>query len=533
MQSNESSDLQYIYVTLRKLNYPGRRQLFPRRFLCKLLDERLADLFDLAQELVSELFKNLGNSRDGGATKPQIGTIKTKHPAGSPELEEYFHYCLYYIHDFLIELGWHESNLEDLSGEDSEYVRLRLKSFSAFLKFQSALKSQNTFGRRGVKSIKSSPSGRVSKRRVRFVDSPQPIKDEADLSTFALDLLLFALNMFVQHLCNHLAESETSAADLRSSMNLIRESRTKIRANQVNTISKQIRSANNVFLVVLDQLSAIQRTYLTDHVVRIICARDSERFFRCHKYQQISVYIERLEMDAGGKIVARLADNCLQVLLDLLVSEINFPPVELLAETRTRSREEVVKSRENYFNFLTSWLNLDTTQKRTSTELLRSKISRESNLANDGVHFKSSSRILAQMDNISELIREFLDEIVQRMNNGQQLKYFLELIHLGFDKSFELITSQLIPQLTDIQKKNSKSIAQSVDSIAIKVRCLKLIHLLTSVDSLIIDSAARANIRVEERLLSTKLIEFTEVCTKKSGSQMTDRDGNAEHTRKK
>lgn len=623
-QSSKSDELQYIYSTLRKLRYIQRAEsnqtkqagqldtsLFPQKFLLKLLEERLADLDELANEACTNLFKQIGGKpRLCNVHSEQLSTNTSANlSAGKnvryPELDEYFHYSLYYLHDFLIGFDWHEPDIEILSNKSSaDYVFTKLKYLKNFLSFQKILnnlirkskrvdsKSANlTSSGWFVKTVKTVPSVPLSnepqsralksslsitgadsprvdspnaRRRVRFKDQLTDEDDnrrlqeinEKDLqdnhSIFAFNLLIYALNLFIQQLSNKLVDWSASI-DLGDSLKSLLESKQKLRVNQLQAVARKIKVANDVYLTVLDYLTEIKNIYLIKNVVGTLIARDSERLFNLYKSPRVIIYIHKIGYDVESKILFRLADQCLQMFLDLIVSEINLPPIELESETKTRSKDEIVKSQENLFNFITSWLNVDDIlfdfsrpknryQKDTENgsnnvakhhnqpTLLGSKVS----TLNLGSQFKSSSRILAQMDNLSELMSESLAVILNRLRYQHHLKYFLELVYAGLDKSFDMISTKLSSQLAETRSKERldntapmqqvnelELIESSIDLIAAKIRCLKFIHIMSSADKIIADASIRAKIGLSNRSLEAKLDDFTEFCTRQTSSSYT------------
>lgn len=593
VQSSAGSELQYIYAILRKLRAIGAAEsnqgtkinsigleetLFSRKFLFCIIEERLTALDTFAGELVSKLFKRLNKrtkqtSEDAEIASVKSDTLKSK----CYELDEFFHYCLYYLHDFFIELDWHETSIEDLSTTDASYVSSCLPYVNNFLAFQKTITSfverlktlnkeatikstsnvSKIVGSSGIKSLKSSLSVIRSasprrRRRVRFKSSSSPDKSESsevpDQSAnkelqesqlvFALDLLIYALNLFIQQLGNNLAEWSSNTNDLKDFIISIKESKQKIRTAQLNSVSRQIKIFNDVYLTVLENLYDLRKTYMIEYTLGVVCANNPDRSNRYQRRPRIGIFVQKVEFDVEQKILMRLAYQCLQVLIDLINNEVNLPPVELETSSKTKSKEEIVKSRENYLNFISSWLNVDdvvfgfiSPKKRLPASNTNSKdvpketvLSKESTLASG--RFKSSSRILAQMDNLDELTRDFLDQILDRIRSDQQLKYFLELIHLGIDESFDIMSKQVYSQLVSSRQQrvslveaelnDMEVLSKSVDLITAKIRCLKLIHITSSIDKQIKETAVKRKVDLSDRSLESKLNSFTDQCAQQN-----------------
>lgn len=582
VQSGIGSELRYIYAILRrlkairkaefnqgsKINPTGlEASLFSREFLLNILEERLSALDGFAEELISGLFKKLNKKvtklNEGSEITPiRSNTLKSK----CHELDEFFHYSLYYLHDFIIELDWHESDAEWQEGSSELiYVNNFIDFRKALNNFVQKLKTVNDKNlttkstlnvstetsseikplKSNLSSIRSASPGR--KRRVRFRDESPDESNESEYretmsndkerrdiqSLLALDLIIYAMNLFIQQLSGHLDEFVSKSTDLRDLLKPIKESKKKIHTAQLNSISRKIKNSNDVYLTVLDFLFDLRKTYMIDYLFGIVCANDS---LSIHKSPRIGIFIQKVEFDVERKLIERLAHRCLQILVDLIISEISLPPVELKAETTTKSREEVVKSRENYLNFISSWMNIDDvvfgsarSKKRTKDSNLKEpeppkkNSANESTLANGG-KFKSSSRILAQMENLNELARDLFDQVLNRMQSVQQIKYFLELIHLGFEDSFDTISNQIYSQLSSLRQKNPEknlsnsnlkdlsAVSNSIDLITAKVRCLKLIHIMSSIDKLIKEVAIKRKVELSERSLDSKLNKFIDEC---------------------
>lgn len=587
VQSSAGCELQYIYVILRKLKNIRRTELklsprsnaldfenslFPRRFLLKLIDERLSFLNDLAKQLAAELFRQIIKD----VKQNEQSNLPTLAETKRSELDEYFHQSFYHLHDFMIELDWYESDVDDLSKSDAKYIQSKLIHVNKFLSFRKSLATNDAStkakvsaksdgnkspvvspvsNRRQFKSppiqasIKSSLSSKKGKldsprRRVRFSDSTKTVNQDDDSlssvqiksdgyeqSILALDLLIYALNVFVKLLYSQLTNwADSSESTVAEALELLKESKRKLRTNQLLSISKKIKYFIDIYLTVLSYLHDVKNVYLRDYVLRIICTGDTERSLMLYKSPRVESFSKIIGLEVESKIILSLANQCLQLLLDLITSEINLPPVELESDSRTKTRKEVGKSRENYLNFIASWLNFGgnafestnktrkqqqqpNTQEANSAGQSRNT-TKTSTLDSGGGPFKSSSRILAQMENLNELMRNIFTQVSDRIRSQQQLRYFLELIYCGVNKSFDLMEPQLSNQLnarrndgkklkSTLSSEDLESISKSAELITVRVRCLKLIQILSSLDNQIKDL-----LNLEEDLLENKLAQF-------------------------
>ena len=592
-----SEELQYIYSALRKLNYiprvsqpnqvRGFAQLFSRKFLHKLLEERLNNLNDLAVETSLDLFKQIGGDKQlklstltrAGGSLIEPTNIKNLL---FPELDEFFHFSLYHLHDFFIDLDWHEPDLDQLSKSDLDYIKAaKLHNVENFYLFQrtltdlvqqskkpsSAIKTErggfyvqkvvgggsSPASPRG-KSILKSDSSPISassgassnrsmsptRRRVRFRDSSPGGKDdrgseaitEQDFrdgqSMFALDLFLFALNLLIQRLTDKLVDWFTTAKmELESGLRMLIESKQKLKTNQLQAVAKKIKVINDAHLTILEFFAELRLTYLMDWISDALVARDPEPLIRLQKAPRISMFAQKVSVDVESKIILRLAKHCQQVLMDLMIGEINLMPIELASETKTKSREDLAKGEENLLNFLTNWLNVDdilfgyAKSKSNKRELvaqqqqqllLRSQNSRRRSNLSSGVHFRSSSRILNQMENLGELMRQLIVEISRRIRYTSQLRYFFELILGSFEHSFDQISKKLLEQLNEA-KADRLELAM-IDSIAAKVRCLKFIHIMDCVERTLNDIP----LRLDSSCLRSKLDHFIRVYSRNNSN---------------
>lgn len=636
---SSSEELQYIYSTLRRVKciekfesnaslkanvFSFDASLFPKIFLLKSIDERLEDIEELAEEFCRHLFKQIGG-RPKQIDKEELKQTKTDATVQRifdknvkyPDLDEYFHSSLYYLHDFLIDINWHEADLDILSKADLAYVNNNLKFFQAFLAFQKVLnnlilqtrqspvstKAESSpapgwFVRRLQSAGSSSPGGSqgagsqqkalksslslagldkprvdspAARRRVRFkVDettirrknraikststretqqieyTKQSAVDERDLrenhSILAFNLLLYSMNIFIQQLSNKLVEWLESN-DIIESLNLLTGSKQKLRTAQLVNVAKKIKVSNDVYLTVLEYLAEIKQTYLIENIHNTLIAKDSKRLYDLYKVPRINIYMKKIGQDVESKILVRLVNQNLQIVLDLIVSDINLPPVELDGQTKTKTRDQIARGTDNILNFVTNWFGIDDvlfgfskpTKKDSTLKVSQpdQQQQQQQRRRNDpmafkestlslGVQFKSNSRILNQMDNLIELIRNLLKTILDRIRGQQQMDYLLRLFLAGMEGTFGSISSQLIAQIEQINESKGPERTNKdldADSITIKVRCLKLIHIMTSTNELLKQFAINSKVDINFQPFEKKLHTFQEVCSKQTSSK--------------
>lgn len=602
-QTNEAFELYHIYLILRKLNYnftskDGKnKSLFPIEFIIKLLNERLWMLNNFGEKLTKNLFKRLNTKKSNVQQIVLNNEIDNPYTTRCLELDEYFHYSLYYLHDFVIELNWHDPDLYDDTLEKNnayKYVKKNLAFIEDFYLFKKKISTLNfspndlvndqtketvtrkspertvtlspqqtivTFdeneqsttanSKRSIKTIKSSLSmgnsriidanARSSKvvqspsrkKRIRFKDSsPEDLSNvmsrrKRDLrdsqSILALDILLYSMNLFVENVYKQLMlKSNDYLNDLKEYMNIIRDSRTKIRSRQLNSISIQIKKSNDIYLTVLEHFYDLRKIYLSDLLLTIMSAKDSPRLVRLYKKPHVKAFIENISGSIEKRVISNLVSQCSQLLSDLIVCELNIPPIELdniYKGNNKKSRDNIIRSRENYLNFITSWLNVDdivfgflNPRKQQEQQSESNYINNNDRVATNSTlasaqRFKSSSRILSQMDNLNDLMKDLLTEISSRIQSKEQLKFFLELLHLNFEKLFDIITNQLLIQMSNVKEENRKqadvdeeantdfeNVNKSLNLITVKIRCLKLVHVISSLDKLINQKAAEKKI---------------------------------------
>lgn len=554
---NEEEELISIYKILSKFRVCHPR-IFPTRFMLKLVNDRLEYIDELAANMIGALMKRLTDPKSSSDNK--ITQMFS-------ELDEYFHNALYYIYDFMIEFQWNGKRIYNLSVKDLHYVRSKLRHLNEFLIFSDRLndKRHSAIGRHSsdlgsqISARKVNKSALSRDKRVRFndtqqgeTDGHQTVAGNQDIDTLAFELLIFSLSIFISQLANQSVELMSSNNDLCNQLNNVLESKRKLRTLQLLSISRQIKQANDLYLTVLDYLREIRVTYLKNYVLDILCIRDSNVVLNRYKLPTVDYFAKQIGFDVEREIVLKLTKQFLQIFLDLLVSEINLPPIEMNAATKDKSSQEIMKSRENFLNFITSWLRIDDylfgskvskPQSSSKTELTSNLpkptpvvISKHFGLNNQHAgnakvstiaQFKSSSRILAQMDNLTELLLDFIREVLPRIKSQSQCILMLEILYHGIEESFDSLSSILKYQITQckLDQKTAKQIHNrfadelnnvigSIDSIVVKTRCLKLIHIASSSDKVLKEAASKAQLQLDDRLngLETKISQFSDAC---------------------
>jgi hypothetical protein len=289
------------------------------------------------------------------------------------------------------------------------------------------------------------------------------------------------------------------------------------------------------------------------HIRGTLLSRDSAKLLTAYKSPRLKVYIQRIGLDVEVKILSRLVKQCLQIFSNLIVCEINFNPFES-SRTKEVNMQEKAKSQENITNFISNWFRVDNvlfgynkarqptpttreTDDRLRTETLLKQIKRPRLVAKTSTlslndQYASSSRIMAQMDNLSEFMREFLHLISERLRHEQQLKYFLETVALGLVQIFDTVAPKLEQQLVEIKSRQRPEAAsvstqkagkrgttttpvdgQSVDLLMVKIRCMKFVHVIGSTDRIVANEAARMKVELGGDLeLDLKLAKFAQVC---------------------
>jgi hypothetical protein len=615
---SSSDELLYIYITLRKLRcihvkttdgdkkaIPLETSLFRRRFLLKQLDERLEDLDAMAAEICSDLFTQVGGRPKKASHNNQQAIDVHNSVAKYPEFDEYFHFCVHQLHDFMIGLHWHEVDIEKLSKHDRDYVSKHLTFVDYFLSFQQAFvnlikqadkvkppssvgNKKGSPGRKATagspKTDQSGPDGKKSnlrespgrssspqaRRRVRFKDLPDEqganSNDNQELyiqrddfadnhSVFALDLLIYSINIYIQRLADTLiAWSAGVQNELNQLIDLISDSKVKVRTQQMQVIAKKIKIYNDVHLTVLDHLDEIKRHYLIRHIQGTLLSRDSPKLLWTYKTPRISLYAQRIGLDVEIKILVRLVKQCLQIFFNLIVCEINFDPIQL-SEPKAAIKQEKVRSQENVNNFIANWLKIDDVvfgqfrvrkppsssgpeTDRLHADILVKQIRWPQLVAKTSTlslsdRYTSSSHILSHMDNLVEFMREFLQMISGRLANQQHLRYFLEAISIGLVKFFDVVAPKLEQQLKEIKSKTRPNraptgqtaqrkdnqralpnVPMSADFLVAKIRCLKFVHVINLADKIVANEAARMKIELSgcDLDLDLKLSNFTQLC---------------------
>lgn len=604
LPDESESELYYIYTVLGRLRsllpttidrLSVNQSIFPNRFVYKLIDDRLKELKILAENLATALFRRLNSEPSQRTNERLVDASARQHVAkpsatgsgegGScPELDEYFHCALCNIHDFLINLDWHEPILDDrLKKSDEKYINSKIPHMKEFIEFRKKLLvDKNTIKIAPLKvpdnsmakssamstldnnlrvlrsnlATKRSPESPGAKRRVRFNVSKGPAKDlpqdnprlrkciRDSHSILALDLTLFALHMFAAELKRQLSIWSTeSTASMKESMGLIRLSRRKLRVNRLIAMAKDREVSNAVHANILNNLTEMESVYLIDHVLGTVYAHDEERLLKLYKQPHVRTFVNEFTRNDEKEILNLVATQILDILFELAICEINMPPIELIGNRRTKPKEVGADKTgpENYLNFVASWLNLDkilfgskvkteTMIKQTAgaTTLVKAKS------ADAGFDFKSSSRLLNQMDNLHELMRHILTDLVSQINCKRHLEYCLHLLHRGMGKCLESIANQLETQLNSTKKvllaqqkqalREASSIEQlnlpNMDRIAIKIRYLKLIHISSSMDNLIKEFSQIADIasNTDSMVSSSRLMRLIDECTRQMES---------------
>jgi len=609
---SQSEELQCIYVTLRRLRFIKNPDLqrddpenemvrlnplspvriFPRKFLYKLLEERLVSLNKKSISISNDLFKIIGTKikrvdeqllkqvveedrevkrrvDDMGPYVPEIQkSIKY------PELDVYFHHCLYHLHDYIIELDWHETNLYNVGQSDLEYVSEKLPFMKDFMKFQRELDTRTLQQPNRVNLNKGllknvvrqsprspieepaksegrtsilSPSRRLSspgghKKRVRFSNLPpsnislplgQTIDErlvagryaaefgEADAedrlhevilrdiretqSVYALDLLIYSLDLFAQRLRDKLLDwTAQYQTNVDSSLDILLKSNQKIRTSLLRSIVKKLKIYNDVYLTILDHLGELRETYIKKHIATVLMSCDSPQIQTEFKRPRLNVYLT-LVAEIESKLLTELSRQCLKILMDLIVAELNLDPFE------PNSRSE-----ENLLNFVGTWLNIDhvifgitgepkvpnekADEKKQPLKTPRSNLSLEDN-------FKSSSRIMNQVENLQELMRVLTKSIVARLRNPQQIKYFFDLLLCGLDQAFDRLAVKMPPG-DDLL-------------IAARIRCLKFIYIMGSLVGLLNEEASRNKIELDDQKLESKMARYSDLCMQVPWSEIT------------
>lgn len=594
-QVSNEEELICSYVTLRQLRcirevveqgkqdskepnfLLGSDKLFPTRFLMKLLDERFVELDSIADSLVKSLFRRL--------TVPGYQESEARSTCGSksyPEIDEYFHHALYYVYDFYIEFDWHENDMIELTKSDEDYVNANLGQSSKFLEFKKILEGKSIRSR--VSSNKTpegwyvikvasqaldelnhtssaittyrsdSPSNR---RRVRFKEAAKNLKGveisrsaaqgdnrnaESRKSILALKLLLYSLNIFIGHLANHLIDLlKNYNPDVQ--LDVIIRSKKKLKVKQLQSISVQIKQTNDLYLTSLDCLCELKSVYLKDYISRTLCARDSEITMKRYKAPILDYFHQMIGLNVDRKILYRLSKQFLQLYFNLLITDLNLPPVELNASTETRSSKDMHKSRTNVLNFIRNWLRIDdiifgsNVPKRRSLEADLSQAnlvytnprlvneSRNTKETSTLANFRSSSRILAQADNLSELFADFLSQIVSRVKPKTHIRYCLEIIYAGFNEFFDPVSKELWGQMWGLKDAitvsnkitsadDLKLIGGNINSLVVKTRILKLIHVMNLNAKTLLDAGMGSGVKLADHheILTAKMRKFSDTC---------------------
>lgn len=236
-----------------------------------------------------------------------------------------------------------------------------------------------------------------------------------------------------------------------------------------------------------------------------------------------------------------------QLLADLLVNELNLPPIELNGSTKGKTSKEIDKNRENHLAFLKSLLNVGSFFNSKSSNLSDNKQTKSNPpKANQHIHgtsynlaqqLKSSSRMLAQMDNLRDLMKCLLDGVTSRLTTSNQRKYFLDSQLIALYSIFNHLSIKIEIQMADLKQIKVKDQAQkqskqtrisrtvslielinNVDSIVAKTRTLRLVHLTLSLDQVIKDNAWVYEIELDNRFadLETRVSAFFDATSRSS-----------------
>lgn len=580
-------ELQYTYIILRRLKnlrigserrHPGITWDLPinvtdfgLRFALKLLDDKLAYMDQLASKLISILTRKLieasrNNIDEGNVHAPDRDLLLV-------DIDEYFHLCLFHLYDFWCELGWREGDLNDLLNIESSskilsskwpyarkflHFRTTLYIGKARLKAEQkqglipAIKTSGKVSSPSLESLKSSlatSSQQLSsieglKKRVRFEgpsshDTQDKKRNTSDDHTvFAHLLIMFGLDLFITKLVesiSSLTERETHILDLTVKL---RNTKRKLRSNELSLLQRLIKQTTEIYLLGLDQLDVIKQKYVVDRLTHVIGARDSSRILRYQKRPLTHSFISTFLNTTEVRLVQQLSNSYVQVILDLILNEINLPPTELSVETGSRSLVETRRIQENQTNFITSWFNFDwlyngrsTPQpdNENSSATITKIANKESTLS---MHkFKSSSRILAQMDNLSELSRTLMQNIVERLRSTYLVEDFLNITLSDVSHCFDRISIQLLSQLVTLRlnqpedselarmsssRLNEKLLASNIDLLAAKVRCIKCGHIFSSLETSLKIMANRYGSDLRGiTTLERRISEFSEKCSNK------------------
>lgn len=564
LDGNET-EVYYIYAVLGRLRsmvpkvinrLSVNQSMFPKRFVYKLINDRLNEADKLAATMATALFRRLGSSeferRGKLVDSAEQGATVTEPSSTCPELDEYFHCVLCNIHDFLINLDWHDAILEESpTKSDDRYINSNLPFLKKFILFRKLLVGKNALKMAAAKSSKivakseiistldqansriirsslstrrSSPESPGPRRRVRFnksqvskvedlsQDDPRLKRYFSDShSILALDLTLFAMHLFVLELKRQLSEwLSVSTISMKESMQLIRTSTRKLRVNRFILMVKDREISNVLHASILNNLHEIESTYLLGHLLATVCAQDEERLMGLYKQPHIRIFVNEFNREDEKEILNMVSTQILEILFELTICEINMPPIELTSDKRSKSKTSGASTitQENYLNFITSWLNIDKillgSKMQPQTAIKQSAAAAKQvkgRIAGNEFDFKSSSRILNQMDNLHELMKHNLTNLVDQIHSKRHVEYCLRLLYAGAGQCLELITRQLELQLDSTKKvsvaRQKRAVRQAsigsvdgvqsgnVDMIAIRIRYLKLIHISSSMDSLI------------------------------------------------
>lgn len=537
---NTTDELVDIYTLLRLVdssadqgddtNSPGQsgklESVFPKQFINKVLNEHILDVKELSNEICNQIF-----------SLPRRDDRIDKQPEHLARVEEYFHFCLHQLYDFYTNIDWYDNEvfvIKDLNdqkyGEFREFLifRHRLDEITTLMrgphqrseiKRESSLSSplESKVQKSNLRSLGSANSPR-DRRRVRFSKAERPMattkqpiwtqRDHKEVQIlFALDLQIYGINLFFHQLCANLW-TIINADVIRDNLRQVIDSKIKIRTSQLYELAKDVRAINRLFLITLDCLNISKELYLIGHLSEIV----SFEYPRTLKYKlgRIQSYCRWVDKEMESAIILRMAQHLMQIIFELITSEISSPPLELNAKTSLKTKPELRRSQENLSNFISGWLGLDDNVKQSDTTR-RTKVSTIA----EGVEYNSSSQIMDQMENLHRMVVDLVSNLITQMFQDRQRKYLLNLAYFGLSKYYADVSADLSQQLAksrELMKSQSEEdkITGNIDSIAAKIRCLKFVHIMTNLERLVQDLASSYKIELFDTDLHRKISSFVD-----------------------
>lgn len=531
---NATDELVDIYTLLRLVdssadpedNRSGKpirlESIFPRQFINKVLNEHILHVKDLSNEICNQIFNLPG--RDERIDK---------QPGHLARVDEYFHFCLHQLYDYVTNLDWYDNGLYTIKDLDDP----RYKDFKEFLNFRDRLDdittlvrgrqqkhqssvspSESKFNKSNLRSSGSASSPR-DRRRVRFSKAVLVLADDKEPALtqryrkevqmlFALDLQIYGINLFFQQLCSNLWSAvETNA--IPDNLRKITDSKSRIETTHLRSVTKDIRAINRIFLMSLDCLNILKEVYLLGHLSEMV----SFEYPRILRYQldRIKSYSRWVGEEMEGKIILKLVKHFLQVIFTLITFEINLPPLDLNAKTSTKSRADLGRSRENQSNFILSWLGVDDRAYNMAQTNRKVTTSKASTLA-DGLEYRSLSQITDQMENLHRMLADLAGNLIKQMFSDRQRKYLLNLTQFGFSKYYAevslILSTQLAKSRELMRGQSEDEMTGSIDSIAAKIRCLKFIYIMANLEKLIQDLSHLYKIELFDTDLQERISAF-------------------------